>query len=66
MTGITSENKKNALRAYLVDGLPAKRAYARFNVTKQHFSLALINLNRVAALAMDYTAAKKAELTLDK
>ena len=34
LTGITSEDKKNALRAHLVEGLPAKRAYARFHVTQ--------------------------------
>jgi hypothetical protein len=46
LTGITSEDKKNALRAHLVEGLPAKRAYARFHVTQQHFSQALMLLNK--------------------
>lgn len=59
MTNITSENKKNALRAYLVDGLPAKRAYARFHVTQQHFSQALLQLNKKAELAMEYATLNK-------
>ncbi len=59
LTGIRSQAKINALRAYLVDGLPASRAYARFYVTQQHFSQALATLNRKADLAMQYVAAKK-------
>ena len=55
MTRIESEAKQNALRAYLVDGLPAKRAYARFGVTQQHFSSALARLNKAADLAMQYS-----------
>jgi hypothetical protein len=55
MTRINSEAKQNALRAYLVDGLPAKRAYARFGVTQQHFSNALTRLNKAADLAMQYS-----------
>lgn len=62
LTGITSENKKNALRAYLVEGLPAKRAYARFHVTQQHFSQALMLLNKKADLAMQYAALSKASV----
>ncbi|AVI66962.1 hypothetical protein CKQ84_14310 [Shewanella sp. WE21] len=54
LTGITSENKKNALRAYLVKGFPASRCYARFGVTQQHFSKALMLLNKKADLAMQY------------
>ena len=54
LTGITSENKKNALRAHLVEGVPAVRAYARFHVTQQHFSKALMLMNRKADLAMRY------------
>lgn len=61
LTGITSENKKNALRAYLVEGLPAKRAYARFHVTQQHFSQALKLLNKKADLAMQYAALQKSK-----
>lgn len=59
LTGISSEDKKNALRAHLVEGLPAKRAYARFHVTQQHFSLALILLNKKADLAMQYVVLQK-------
>lgn len=59
LTGITSENKKNALRAHLVEGLPAKRAYARFHVTQQHFSQALMLLNKKADLAMQYAELNK-------
>lgn len=59
LTGITSENKKNALRAYLVEGLPAKRAYGRFFVTQQHFSQALMLLNKKADLAMQYASLQK-------
>jgi hypothetical protein len=55
MTRLESEAKQNALRAYLVDGLPAKRAYARFCVTQQHFSNALARLNKAADLAMQYS-----------
>jgi hypothetical protein len=61
LTGITSEDKKNALRAHLVEGLPAKRVYARFHVTQQHFSLALILLNKKANLAMQYAALQKSK-----
>lgn len=61
LTGITSENKKNALRTHLVEGLPAKRAYARFHVTQQHFSQALMLLNNKAELAMQYVALNKAK-----
>ena len=53
--------KKNALRAYLVEGLPAKRAYARFHVTQQHFSQALKLLNKKADLAMQYAALQKSK-----
>ncbi|MGI2131506.1 PapB/FocB family fimbrial expression transcriptional regulator [Shewanella baltica] len=59
LTGITSEDKKNALRAHLVEGLPAKRAYARFHVTQQHFSQALMLLNKKADLAMQYAELNK-------
>jgi hypothetical protein len=55
MTRIESEAKQNALRAYLVDGLPAKRAYARFGVTQQHFSNVLARLNQAADLALQYS-----------
>jgi hypothetical protein len=55
MTRIESEAKQNALRAYLVDGLPAKRAYAHFGVTQQHFSNGLARLNKAADLAMQYS-----------
>ncbi|MGI2192902.1 PapB/FocB family fimbrial expression transcriptional regulator [Shewanella baltica] len=61
LTGITSEDKKNALRAHLVEGLPAKRAYARFHVTQQHFSQALILLNKKADLAMQYAVLQKSK-----
>lgn len=61
LTGISSEDKKNALRAHLVEGLPAKRAYARFHVTQQHFSQALILLNKKADLAMLYAALQKSK-----
>ncbi|GIU45437.1 PapB/FocB family fimbrial expression transcriptional regulator [Shewanella algidipiscicola] len=61
LTGITSEDKKNALRAHLVEGLPAKRAYARFHVTQQHFSQALMLLNKKAGLAMQYAALQKSK-----
>ncbi|WP_413473413.1 PapB/FocB family fimbrial expression transcriptional regulator [Shewanella baltica] len=59
LTGISSEDKKNALRAHLVEGLPAKRAYARFHVTQQHFSQALMLLNKKADLAMQYAELNK-------
>lgn len=59
LTSISSQAKKDALRAYLVDGLPAKRAYARYGVTQQHFSEALATLNQKADLAMQYTALQK-------
>ncbi|MCU8013653.1 adhesin biosynthesis transcription regulatory family protein [Shewanella sp. SM74] len=59
LTGISSEDKKNALRAHLVEGLPAKRAYARFHVTQQHFSQALMLLNKKADLAMQYAGLNK-------
>jgi hypothetical protein len=55
MTRIESVAKQNALRAYLVDGLPASRAYARFGVTQQHFSIALARLNKAADLALQYS-----------
>ncbi|MGI2144470.1 PapB/FocB family fimbrial expression transcriptional regulator [Shewanella frigidimarina] len=61
LTGITSENKQNALRAHLVEGLPAKRAYARFYVTQQHFSQALMLLNKKADLAMQYAALQESK-----
>jgi hypothetical protein len=61
LTGISSEDKKNALRAHLVEGLPAKRAYARFHVTQQHFSQALMLLNKKADLAMQYVELNKAK-----
>ena len=61
LTGISSEDKKNALRAHLVEGLPAKRAYARFHVTQQHFSLALMLLNKKADLAMQYAVLQKSK-----
>ena len=54
LTSISSQAKKDALRAHLVDGLPAKRAYARYGVTQQHFSAALNALNKKADLAMQY------------
>ncbi|MCS6178940.1 adhesin biosynthesis transcription regulatory family protein [Shewanella baltica] len=53
LTSISSQAKKDALRAHLVDGLPAKRAYASYGVTQQHFSAAL---NKKADLAMQYAA----------
>jgi hypothetical protein len=56
LSSISSQAKKDALRAHLVDGLPAKRAYARYGVTQQHFSQALATLNRAADLAMRYVA----------
>jgi hypothetical protein len=56
LTSISSQAKKDALRAHLVDGLPANRAYARYGVTQQHFSQALSTLNRAADLAMRYVA----------
>ncbi|NRB24055.1 PapB/FocB family fimbrial expression transcriptional regulator [Shewanella sp.] len=59
LTRITSKAKVNALHAHLVDGLPAKRAYWRYQVTQQHFSDALARLNRAADLAMQYTDFKK-------
>jgi len=59
LTRITSEAKINALHAYLVDGLPAKHAYWRYQVAQQHFSDALARLNRAADLAMQYTDIKK-------
>jgi hypothetical protein len=55
MTRINSEAKQKALRAYLVDGIPEKRAYARFGVKQQHFSAALKRLNQAADLAMQYS-----------
>lgn len=61
LTGISSEDKKNALRAHLVEGLPAKRAYARFHVTQQHFSQALMLLNKKADLAMQYASLQKSK-----
>lgn len=64
LTSISSQAKKDALRAYLVDGLPAKRAYARYGVTQQHFSEALATLNQKADLAMQYTAAKSSQLNI--
>ncbi|MGI2173996.1 PapB/FocB family fimbrial expression transcriptional regulator [Shewanella ulleungensis] len=54
MTRINSQAKQDALRAYLVEGLPAKRAYARFGVTQQGFSVALRTLNAAAAQAIKY------------
>ncbi|MEL4300053.1 PapB/FocB family fimbrial expression transcriptional regulator [Shewanella xiamenensis] len=63
LTSISSQAKKDALRAYLVDGLPAKRAYARYGVTQQHFSEALATLNQKADLAMQYTETKSSQLT---
>lgn len=59
LTSISSQAKKDALRAHLVDGLPAKRAYARYGVTQQHFSEALATLNQKADLAMQYAALQK-------
>jgi hypothetical protein len=59
LTSISSQAKKDALRAHLVDGLPANRAYARYGVTQQHFSQALATLNRTADLAMRYAALNK-------
>jgi hypothetical protein len=38
LTSISSQAKKDALRAHLVYGLPAKRAYARYGVTQQHLA----------------------------
>lgn len=64
LTSISSQAKKDALRAYLVDGLPAKRAYARYGVTQQHFSEALATLNQKADLAMQYAAAKSSQLNI--
>jgi len=64
LTSISSQAKKDALRAYLVDGLPAKRAYARYGVTQQHFSEALATLNQKADLAMQYTATKNSQLNI--
>ncbi len=58
LTRIRSQAKIDTLRAYLVDGLPAKRAYTRFYVTQQHFSEALATLNSKADLAMQHVAAK--------
>ena len=58
MTRFTSKPKIAALRAYLVDGVPAQRCYARFGVSQQSFSLALLTLNMNASLAMDYVAAR--------
>jgi hypothetical protein len=55
LTSISSQAKKDALRAHLVDGLPASRCYARYGVTQQHFSQALKRLNNKADLAMQYT-----------
>lgn len=63
MTSITSKPKIAALRAYLVEGLPARRAYARFGVTQQHFSLALLTLSINARLAMEYVAARNSGKT---
>ncbi len=54
LTGISSDNIKQALRAYLVEGFPASRCYARFGVTQQHFSRALAKLNQKAELAMQF------------
>ncbi|NRD73239.1 hypothetical protein HQQ94_08280 [Shewanella sp. VB17] len=59
MTRITSEAKINALKAHLVDGLPAKHAYWRHHVDQQHFSEALRKLNRAAELALKYSEAHK-------
>lgn len=59
LTGITSENKKNALYAHLVEGFPASRCYARYGVTQQHFSQALATLNQKADLAMQYAVLQK-------
>nr|WP_320126310.1 PapB/FocB family fimbrial expression transcriptional regulator [uncultured Shewanella sp.] len=61
LTGISSQSKKDALRAHLVDGLPAKRAYARYGVTQQHFSEALATLNQKADLAMQYASLNNAK-----
>lgn len=63
MTRITSVPTCNALRAYLVDGFPASRCYARYGVTQQHFSAALAKLNSKADLAMQYVAAKSMAVT---
>lgn len=59
LTRITSQNKIDALMAHLVDGLPAKRAYWRYQVSQQHFSQALAKLNHAAALALQYKETKQ-------
>ncbi|MEE1981369.1 PapB/FocB family fimbrial expression transcriptional regulator [Shewanella xiamenensis] len=59
LTGISSDNIKNALRAYLVEGFPASRCYARYEVTQQHFSRALINLNHKAELLIQLVKLKE-------
>lgn len=59
LTGISSDNIKNALRAYLVEGFPASRCYARYGVTQQHFSRALVTINQKADLVMQFAAMQK-------
>lgn len=60
LTRITSQNKIDALMAHLVDGLPAKRAYWRYQVDQRKFSEALATLNQVADLALQYQTVKTA------
>ncbi|MEZ9198563.1 PapB/FocB family fimbrial expression transcriptional regulator [Shewanella sp. 10N.286.54.B9] len=59
MTRISSQAKVDALMAHLVDGLPAKRAYWRYQVSQQHFSQALAKLNHAADLALQYQVIRK-------
>ncbi len=59
LTGISSDNIKQALRAYLVEGFPASRCYARFGVTQQHFSRALAKLNQKAELLIQLVKLKE-------
>ncbi|QYK02429.1 adhesin biosynthesis transcription regulatory family protein [Shewanella psychrotolerans] len=58
LTRITSPNKVDAIMAHLVDGLPAKRAYWRYQVDQRKFSQALAKLNQVADLALQYQTTK--------
>ena len=60
LTRITSQNKVDALMAHLVDGLPANRAYWRYQVDQRKFSQSLAKLNQVADLALQYKTNKTA------
>jgi hypothetical protein len=50
LTRITSVDKINAINAYLVDGVPATRARARFGVSQQSWHKGISKLNKTAVV----------------